>query len=48
MIKKRFVCKKCNNVFEVEVYEEGEAKEKNEPTSPVKCRKCGGQVERVE
>ena len=47
MIKKRFICKKCNHVFEVDLYEEGEAEEKNEPTSPVRCPRCRGPVERA-
>jgi DNA-directed RNA polymerase subunit RPC12/RpoP len=46
MIKRKFVCKKCRREFVIEVYEEGEAEEKNVPTSPVRCPYCGGSVER--
>lgn len=41
MIKIKLVCKECGCVFIVEVYEAGEAEEKQKQTQPVSCRQCG-------
>jgi len=47
MEKAKFKCKRCGNEFVVEIFEPGEAKEKRLPTSPIKCPKCQGPVERI-
>jgi len=47
MVKARFICKNCGYKFEVEIFEEGKAEEKRLPSSPVRCKKCGGPVERI-
>ncbi len=47
MKKGRFICKKCGNKFQMEVFEPGEAEEKQRPTQPVRCPECGGPVERL-
>jgi len=46
MLKLKFVCKRCGYSFAIEVFEPGEAEEKRVNTKPVRCPKCGGQVER--
>jgi len=40
MKRKRFICQDWE-VFTVEIFEPGEAKEKRIRTAPVKCPKCG-------
>lgn len=40
MREKRFRCLKCNFVFVKEVFEPGEAKDKNIQSVPVQCPKC--------
>ena len=47
MEKRQFICKRCGKRFVVEVFEEGEAKEKRLQVSPVRCPECGGNVERA-
>lgn len=47
MKKAKFKCRRCGNEFVVEIFESGEAEEKRKPTSPVRCRKCGGPVEEI-
>jgi DNA-directed RNA polymerase subunit RPC12/RpoP len=47
MVKKQFICKRCGKKFIVEVFEEGEAKEKRLRGAPVRCPECGGDVERA-
>ena len=44
MKKKRFMCKKCGKKFEIKVFEEGEAEDKNLRAYPIKCPQCGGPV----
>jgi len=41
MKKQRFICQNCREVFEVEIFEPGEAEEKRIRPVPVKCPKCG-------
>jgi hypothetical protein len=45
MKKKRFICRKCEESFVVEVFETGEAEKKRLPAAPVRCPKCGGRAE---
>lgn len=40
MRKHRFICKNCGCVFEKDVFEKGEAKEKGIPAGPVRCPRC--------
>jgi DNA-directed RNA polymerase subunit RPC12/RpoP len=48
MKKQKYVCKNCRREFVIEIFEEGEAKEKRLPTSPVRCRYCGsGNLEKI-
>ena len=47
MKKAKFKCKRCGNVFVVEIFEPGEAEEKRRSTSPVYCPECRGPVERA-
>jgi len=44
MRKVRFICKACGYKFEAEVFESGEAMEKQLPSSPIRCPKCRGPV----
>jgi DNA-directed RNA polymerase subunit RPC12/RpoP len=44
MVKKEFICDKCERSFKIEVYEKGEAEEIQVRTSPVRCPQCGGPV----
>jgi DNA-directed RNA polymerase subunit RPC12/RpoP len=46
MVKRRFICTNCGHKFVVDVFEEGEAKEKGMPSGPIRCPKCSGAVER--
>jgi len=46
MRKIRLICKRCGCKFEKEVFEEGEAREKNLRSSPINCPECGGPVEK--
>jgi len=41
VIKQRFICKNCGEVFTEEILELGEAEEKRIRPIPVKCPKCG-------
>lgn len=47
MKKAKFKCKRCGNEFVVEIFEPGEADAKRIPTSPIRCPKCRGPVEKV-
>jgi len=40
MVKQKFVCRQCGLRFEKEVFEEGEADDKNLRSSPVRCPRC--------
>jgi len=40
MKKRKFKCKRCGYEFEKEVFEPGEAEEKQASSSPVICPKC--------
>jgi len=44
MVKKRFICHRCEKSFVVEVLEPGEAEAKNVRPVPVRCPDCGGPV----
>lgn len=44
MVKKRFVCERCEQSFVIEVLEPGEAEHKRVRPAPVTCPKCGGPV----
>ncbi len=44
MVKKRFICDRCQETFVVEVLEPGEAQHKKVRPVPVRCPKCGGPV----
>ena len=44
MVRKRFVCERCEESFVVEVLEPGEADRKRVRPVPVRCPKCGGPV----
>ena len=46
MIRKKFYCEKCKYEFEIEVFEEGEAEEKNRSTKRLRCPKCGSPISR--
>lgn len=46
MIRVRFICKRCGHKFETDVFEPGEAKEKRLPSSPIRCPKCRGEVDK--
>ncbi len=41
MRRTKFKCKKCGCEFEKDAFELGEAEEKQVPTSPITCPKCG-------
>ena len=45
MVKRRFICKRCGERFELEVFEPGEARERRQPAYPVQCPHCHGPVE---
>jgi transposase-like protein len=46
MRKARYICRECGKVFEVEIVEADEAREKKIPTRPVICINCkSGNVE---
>ncbi len=40
MKKQKFICKNCGCRFEEEVFEPGEAEEKNRPSYPIICPRC--------
>jgi DNA-directed RNA polymerase subunit RPC12/RpoP len=40
MVIKEFKCQRCGHRFELEVFEEGEADEKQWTSRPVTCEKC--------
>jgi DNA-directed RNA polymerase subunit RPC12/RpoP len=42
MIKKKYYCIVCDKTFVVEVFEEGEERDKGLHGSPVRCPYCGG------
>jgi RNase P subunit RPR2 len=44
MVKKRFICDRCQESFVIEVFERGEAESKNVRSVPARCPKCGGPV----
>jgi transposase-like protein len=44
MVKKRFICDRCQESFVVEVLEPGEAERKKARPVPIRCPKCGGPV----
>ena len=44
MIKRRFICDRCEESFVIEVFEPGEAERKKLRPAPVRCPKCGGAV----
>ncbi len=43
MVKRKYYCKICNKTFVVEVFEEGEARDKGLRGSSVRCPHCDGQ-----
>ncbi len=45
MKKQRFICKRCGEKFEMEVFEPGEAQERRAQGYPVQCPSCRGPVE---
>jgi len=47
MKKAKFKCKRCNNKFEIEIFEPGEAEATRRPSGPICCPECRGPVERV-
>lgn len=40
MIKKKYVCMRCEAKFELEIFEPGEAQKKNTPAYRVGCPNC--------
>ena len=44
MKKAKLICTKCGYTFEKDILEPGEAKDRQIPTHPIKCPKCGGPV----
>ena len=47
MRRMKFICKNCGYKFEADVFEKGEAAEKRMPSSPIRCPKCHGPVEKI-
>ena len=45
MIKRRFICHKCERTFMIEVLEPGEAESRRVRPVAVRCPQCGGPVE---
>lgn len=45
MVKRRFVCPQCEQTFEAEILEPGEAEERRIRPVPVRCPRCGGPAE---
>jgi hypothetical protein len=45
MVKKRFICRRCEESFLLEVLEPGEAESRKLRPVPVRCPKCGGPVQ---
>jgi hypothetical protein len=44
MVKRRFICDRCQKSFVVEVLEPGEAERKRLRPSPISCPDCHGPV----
>jgi DNA-directed RNA polymerase subunit RPC12/RpoP len=42
MVKRGFVCVRCEKTFILEVLEPGEAKDKKIRPVPISCPQCGG------
>ena len=48
MVVKLFKCQMCGTRFEVEVLDQDDPRERNQPGAPVRCPKCGStQIEAV-
>lgn len=47
MIRRWFRCVRCGDRFQLDVFEPGEAQQKGLPSYPVRCRACGGPLERA-